>query len=240
MFRLELVDAAGRFLDLFPAASIALDSDAALPTLLRSGRYSTTVTSGMAFARSFLDLALPVPESEFRICADGYLLTVAPLHGRIGVVDRPLGAYRKHGSNLWSPGAGRLPLSSFRRSITFDFAKYRQLERHAALRGLSPEQPLGSRDHFHLMARLASRRLDPAGHPVPVDPRWRLGWHGVLAAWRDSGYGTSRRIALALWFVWVAALPMALAEPAIHWFQAEQSRPRWLDRTIKILRRRLG
>jgi glycosyltransferase involved in cell wall biosynthesis len=239
MFRLDLVDAAGRFLDLFPAASIVLDSDAALPTLLRSGRYSTTVTSGMAFARAFLTQVLPIPEAEFRICADGYLLTVAPFHGRIGAIERPLGAYRKHGSNQWSPGGATLPLSGFHRSIDFDLAKYRQLEDQAARRGLSLPFPLGSRDHFHLMARLASLRLAPERHPVPGDVRWRLGWHGLLAAWRDSGHGTVRRGLLAIWFVWVALMPRALAAPAIGWLKAEQSRPRWLDRTIKFLRRSL-
>ena len=237
MFRLDLVDGSGRFLDRFPADSVALDTDQALPTLLRTGRYSTTATSGLAFGRAFLAAVLPMPEDDFRICADGYLITVAPIHGGIGAIERPLARYRKHGSNQWSPGATAVPLQNFHRSIAFDQAKYRQLERHAARAGLPVPRDLGNRDHYHLMARIASRRLDPARHPIADDSLLRLGWHGARAVWRDSGERTLRRVLVAAWFVWVALLPRPLSAPAIFWLIAEQARPRWLDRLAKALRR---
>jgi hypothetical protein len=59
-------------------------------------------TSGNAWARSFLERILPIPEDEYRIWADVYLLELAPLYGRLGRVVEPQGLYRLHGSNRYA------------------------------------------------------------------------------------------------------------------------------------------
>ena len=65
----------------------------------------TPPTSGNAWARSFLDAVLPMPEPEYRICADEYLLTLAPVCGLIRTIAEPLGCYRAHGNNNgWRKG----------------------------------------------------------------------------------------------------------------------------------------
>jgi hypothetical protein len=56
-------------------------------------------TSGNAWARSFLEKVLPIPEAPFRWGADMYLLYMAPVFGTIAAVQEPLGLYRIHGAN---------------------------------------------------------------------------------------------------------------------------------------------
>jgi len=59
-------------------------------------------TSGNAWSRNVLERILPVPEAEYRIWADVYLLELAPLFGRIRQVSHPQGWYRVHGENRYA------------------------------------------------------------------------------------------------------------------------------------------
>lgn len=42
-----------------------------------------------------------MPEGEWRIAADSYLLTLAGLYGEVRSIDKELGYYRVHGKNFW-------------------------------------------------------------------------------------------------------------------------------------------
>jgi glycosyltransferase involved in cell wall biosynthesis len=65
--------------------------------------YLSMPTSGNAWSRAMLERLLPLPEPDYRQGADGYLLTVTPLLGRIRAHPAPLGHYRVHGGNqFWS------------------------------------------------------------------------------------------------------------------------------------------
>jgi hypothetical protein len=59
-------------------------------------------TTGNAWARALLQRVLPIPEKEWRICADYYLHTLAPVFGRIKRLLEPQGAYRVHDQNNYS------------------------------------------------------------------------------------------------------------------------------------------
>jgi len=57
-------------------------------------------TTGNAWARRFLERILPMPEAEYRISADSYLMELAPLFGKVKRILKPQGLYRLHeGSN---------------------------------------------------------------------------------------------------------------------------------------------
>lgn len=56
-------------------------------------------TSGNFFRAEALKAVLPVPEEEFRICADAYVLARTGLWGRVCSIDVELAAYRIHSSN---------------------------------------------------------------------------------------------------------------------------------------------
>jgi len=88
---------------LHPSGSLA-DGEFA-DVLVREGPWmaDNPPTSGNAWSRQTLHALMPIPPLEYRIAADAYLLTLAPLLGPILSVDRPLSSYRLHGgNNFWN------------------------------------------------------------------------------------------------------------------------------------------
>jgi glycosyltransferase involved in cell wall biosynthesis len=92
-YRLDLIDPTGRIVDVYPPHEVSFDSGDVVPNLLSAGRFENTVTSGNAFSRAALQTILPVPEEDFRLSADGYLVTVVPFAGPVVSIEQPLGAY---------------------------------------------------------------------------------------------------------------------------------------------------
>ncbi|MDX2203997.1 MAG: glycosyltransferase, partial [Hyphomicrobiaceae bacterium] len=236
-FRLHLVGADGRRIDLIPAPEIRFDTGNVVPLLLSRGRYESTVTSGNAFARSVLDAILPIPEEKFRISADGYLVTLAPLYGRLVSIDAPLGAYVMHGSNLWAGSAGHAGLSAkFRRELSHDECRYEALRSKAGELGMPVDSHLGLADPRHLTSRLGSLLTDPRNHPYPGDARASLGLRGAWAS-RDANLIHVRRALQVTWFLLVGLLPGAAASKMLQWRIDPGSRPQRLRQTLATVRR---
>lgn len=233
-YRLDMIDAEQRWISLFPPAEVAFDSGDVRQLLLECGRYEGTVTSGNAFSREVLSAVLPIPEQDFRISADGYLVTIAPLHGQVVSIDRPLGVYRQHGANNWS-NVEKLE-QKLRKALAHDEVRCRALKAAAGQLGLTPAQSPGLSDHFHLSCRIASLRLDPAQHPMPGDTRLGLLWHGVWSS-RKARLSVLRRALLAIWFVVVGIAPAGVARGAIEWRITKSSRPRVVDDVFTAVRR---
>ena len=59
-------------------------------------------TSGLAVRRSALESVIPIPESDFPLCADSFLGNLVTFLGPVYRCGGPLAAYRLHGGNLWS------------------------------------------------------------------------------------------------------------------------------------------
>jgi glycosyltransferase involved in cell wall biosynthesis len=61
-------------------------------------------TSGNAWSRAFLQWGMPAPEdvAYYRVCADEYLNTLAPIFGEVRTIAHPQGLYRIHGANIYS------------------------------------------------------------------------------------------------------------------------------------------
>lgn len=235
-YRLDLVDRGGRRIDLFPAPEIRFDSGDVIPQLLSTGRYEATVTSGNAFSRSALDRTLPVPADEFRLAADGYLVTLAPLFGPVVSLEETLGAYRMHDENSWAHERAGLS-NRFRRDLLHDMCRYKALRQKAVEQGLTPAPLPGLRDHLHLATRISSLCVDPAQHCFPGDRRLVLALRGVLAS-RRARLPWTRRLIVATWFVLVGILPRRVGAKAVAWRLAPASRPSSVDRLFKAMRRK--
>jgi hypothetical protein len=233
-FRLDLVDGAGRELDLYPAPEVRFDSGDVVPRMLATGRYETAVTSGNAFPRGTLEKILPVPEAEFRMGAEAYLVTLAPFYGPVVSLDEPLGAYRQHGANSWTLDRST-PGKHLRRSLEHDARKYHALRVKAQELGIEVPRALGMRDHHHVSMRLASLRLDPTLHPYANDRPSVLALRGAVAS-LDARLPWKRRAILAGWFLAAGLLPRTLAERTILWRLAHESRPQAVDRFLKGVR----
>jgi hypothetical protein len=59
-------------------------------------------TSGNAWSREALVEMLPMPESEYKISADAYLVALAPLYGDIERLLEPQSLWRRHGENRFN------------------------------------------------------------------------------------------------------------------------------------------
>src|SRR5262249_23567468 len=89
-----------------------------------------------AWARSFLERVLPIPEWEFRTSPDLYLCGLAPLFGTIRKIPEPQGCWRTHSQNHSGRQAfeGRLRAGLRREEHCFD-----ALSRCCRTLGLTPD-----------------------------------------------------------------------------------------------------
>lgn len=235
--RLDLVDAGGRAIDVYPPREVALDAGDVAPLLAARGRYSTTVTTGLAFGRDALSQVMPIPEAAFDRSADGYLATVVPLYGRVVALEAVIGGYRRHDSNHSGFSANIAKRARWR--VEHDEHRYTALRDHASRVGRAVAGDPGRADATHLEQRLASLCLEPAQHPYPADRRGRLGWaaaraelHGRLSLPRRAAH---TGIALVAGFA-----PRPVARAVLSWKLEQSSRPRWVDRLAKAARRLAG
>lgn len=162
----------------FREAMRSLGPTAALPS---------APTSGNAYRRSFLVEVMPMPEADFRLCADSYLFTLAPAAGLVRAFREPVGYFRKHCDNNYQrkPFAEKLRLGVAgydiqsralaamlsRRGIAFDTGRWRaeafwpRIERTLKeLLAVTPEGctiVLADEDQFGIGNEIAGRRLLP-------------------------------------------------------------------------------
>jgi hypothetical protein len=56
----------------------------------------TSPTSGNAFPRWLLEQVMPIGRRQLRMCADQYVIQLAPLFGEVVALDEPQSLYRRH------------------------------------------------------------------------------------------------------------------------------------------------
>ena len=64
--------------------------------------HSNPPTSGNVFSRRTLERMLPMPEAEYRICADAYVVMLASIYGEVRRSLTPLSFWRRHGENRYN------------------------------------------------------------------------------------------------------------------------------------------
>ena len=112
-YPLRCVDAKGADLGRsVPGGNLNLSSGDLWVNFIKTGRHVKSPTSGNVFTRDVLEKVMPIPEQEFRICADAYLCLSTAKYGAAVAVERPLGAYRLHGTNNFAVGGS--PFSATR------------------------------------------------------------------------------------------------------------------------------
>ncbi len=156
-------------------------------------------TSGNAFAAGALRWMLPIPEHDYRICADFYLCNVSALCGTVVSLDRVGGYYRTHGSNQhYTPG---LDAAQSRQIIALSDRTHAHVSGFARQRGLKEanRSGLGESSVSLLAHRITSSKLDP-GH---------IDRHGARISFLKAAWTASLgrvdapwtvRLAYGLWF----------------------------------------
>lgn len=235
--RLDLVDVNGAVEDVFPPYEVQMDRGDVSGALAKRGRYSTTVTTGLAFSRTALEQVMPIPERAFDRSADGYLATVAPLYGRLTVIEKPIGAYRRHDSNHSGFAANMAKRARWR--IDHDEQRYIALREHGGRRGIAIDPAPGMQDATHLEQRIASICFDPAEHPYAGDRRSKIAMAGARAAFAST-MSAKRRAIHAGMFLVAGFMPIFIARRALAWKLERSSRPKIVDWLAGRLRRIMG
>jgi glycosyltransferase involved in cell wall biosynthesis len=108
-FRLCVVDVDGNRIEGSRVAVPFMDFDGSAIAAVAEGLgFPSIPTSGNVFDARQLKAILPIPEEEYRMCADAFVLIQTALRGPVRSVDRELGAYRVHGSNRYTEKSPRL------------------------------------------------------------------------------------------------------------------------------------
>jgi glycosyltransferase involved in cell wall biosynthesis len=232
-WRLQLVDEKLRLLpDTWPSKWQSMPSGDLRPIILRWRHYPCPPTSGKAFSRWLLERILPMPEEEWRIAADSYLLSLAALYGEVRSIDKVLGYYRIHGRNLWYDEGQNI--RKLIQMVKTDDAQKRLLEHAAHNLGLNFEGrliPLGSKVELAL-AVLAPQELKALGKSTN---RFWIAFNGIRASLVWPYFPNLwARIRLLMWFALVASLPHSLARRLTLFGMFPTARPPWLARLLRV------
>jgi len=209
-YNLDVIDSdgerLGRHCCSFPAG---YDAAAVRSEFARCNTYMWPVSSGNAYARSFLESAMPL---TVRMAPDGLLNTVAPLFGDVVTVDRALGAYRIHQANQSYHGAGTHGVEErFVKQIALRRSEERALRTMARARCILIA-PVDLLDHELVLVnyRLMVKKLDAPYEGSEADSVARL-WRRGLGFLAERPLSWRFRVQNAVWLTVLAVVPSTLA-----------------------------
>ena len=166
-------------------------------------------TSANAFRTDAMRKILPIPEQDFRMCAERYLVHLIALLGPVVSLDEIGACYRVHGANAYESEKPGLDLARIRFTIEVEQTIA------AGLLGLAEELGLPHPARILSLADLANRmislRLEPRQHPVAADRRGSLLLDSWRAAARRSNVSPAMKPLFVGWFAAMASLPRPLA-----------------------------
>jgi hypothetical protein len=226
-YRMEVIDPEGRPTGVTkPYEHVPLpDGDVRKAELTFPFDLAWLPTSGNAFRSEALRRILPIPEEDYRILADAYLVHLTPLLGTVVSCRDVAACYRVHGENRYEPQAADLDLDYVRTAVVCAAATKRALERLAGELGL-PRPPgpiLSVSDVGH---RLISLRLDRDRHPIRSDRVRTLVVDGVRAASRRFDVSVTMKLLMSGWFVSMALAPRPFARRLAQTFVFPERRAR--------------
>lgn len=223
-FRTEVIDADGKPTGAIkPAAHLPMPGgDRRHDELAFPYDLVWMATSANAFRAEALRRILPIPEQDFRVCADWYLVHLTALLGEIVSLDEVCGSYRLHGANSYEPQGADLDIAHLRATIGFAAVTSPPLLRLAGELGLPrPERILSLAD---LANRIISLRLEPDLHPIESDRAGGLVLDAIRATRRRSNVSAAMKTTFVAWFAAMAIAPRPLARRLAKLFLFPQSR----------------
>ena len=232
-YRMRYMDEAGALSGIHPSPAMPLAEGDISAQLRSAGRYPGTITSGLVFSRQHLAHVMPMDPEAFRQGGDGYLSAVVPLYGPSRSFETPISGYRLHGSQH-----SRFSSAYAKRSrwcIAHDAERYRAIREHSNRLGLSFAADLGADDPDNIHERLVSTLFAPEEHLVQGDSI------GDLAR-RSARYGKAhasgvRRLFASVFWRLFGILPQGGKRRLMSWKIDAKSRPAWMRRLAKFLRR---
>lgn len=213
-FPLQAIDASGRPIG-------RLEGGVPMADPARGPFSPGSPTSGNVFSRALLARAMPIPEDQWKVCADSYLTGAASLLGGVKVLTVPLGKYRVHGTNNFAHR--EKDLTDVRCSIRSSFRFHEAMRSAVGDKILPLDDWLGA-DPRHWVARIRSLREGRADHPWP-DTLPALALRAAKAAWHKPGWNLRRRLAYTTLIFSYAIGPRPLAR-ALRKVESNATGPR--------------
>jgi len=208
-FRLEIVDDEGKGSGIHIPAGRMPNGDV-LGMLLKYGSYGSPPASGNVYRRRVLTPVLPMPESTWRIAADSVPALAAPFFGDVVSIDRVLGCYRVHNSGAAkraSAAARPGNSESLCDKVEAFLKSERYLDELCARHGKRMGPNIIERNPSMLKTMLCFKISEP-DHALNRG----YGVAGLAVAGADASlkyplYSAFPKLAMALWFLLVAACP---------------------------------
>jgi glycosyltransferase involved in cell wall biosynthesis len=209
-FRLGVIDASGRPTgELKPPARLPLaQGDLRRATVRHPFDVPWLPTTGNAFSAAALRRIMPIPEPEYRICADWYLVHVSSLAGRIGAIDEPLARYRVHPANGFTRSGADLDLVHMAQTVEFAAITRREIGRNARRLGV-PYDPARVASMCDVANRAVLLRL--TGPARPGDSATRLLRSGARACRARRDVAWPMKAMLMAWLTATLAAPRPAA-----------------------------
>lgn len=235
--RMDTIDAAGHSTGAIkPPAHLPMPSgDMRRAELAFPFDLTWLAMSANAFRAEALRRVLPIPEPNFQICADWYLVHLTALLGPVASLEEIGASYRVHGANNYEQQTPRLNLDHVRQTIGLTEATVAELERLADEEGLVRPHPVLSL--WALAHRLISLRLDPARHPLAGDSRVGIVRLATIAARRRFDVAAAKKLAFVAWFALTAVVPRRFV-PQLAALFLYAERPEPFNRLLGHLQRR--
>lgn len=160
-FFLKVVDS--ELNPVFPSRTMPLFQPEEDPrhSLLTKGKYKFSPTSGNLYDRRLLERILPMPEPEYRVCADSYIQTCVPFYGQVVFLDEVLGDYRVHSSNNHSRIGREKKFHELTQSAFYRSERLKTLQRVASECGVDVPPNLAVRELSGVHKEWLVRRLGP-------------------------------------------------------------------------------
>lgn len=218
-FRLQLMDGAGnRLEDFSPQPDVKLPNRESGAQARRKGTYRHQPTSANVFTRQSLEKIMPIPEEDFRICAETYMCYYAPLFGDIEAVEEILGLYRVHQNNNYHRTEKVYDDSGIAEYVSKQEIFYAGIEKSRRRLSQAVNLPIGGNANLlHLIFKAANRKLSkrPSAE-IKKRSNFRLAIES-LREYRQNDVFSSRkrRIAAMLYLSTLAFLPRKMVCPLV-------------------------
>jgi GT2 family glycosyltransferase len=228
-YRLEVIDSAGHPTgERVPADYVIMPSGELGSGVVRFNNVTWwPPTSGHAYSARALQRILPMPEPQFHIAVDYYLVRASALCGPIVSLNRVGAYYRRHGTN--EDFRDRLDLDQVRSQIELTRATQPILKEFAESRKLGslPPDAEAVADLRYVAMRMISLKLDPSRHPLRNDTLTGLAARGMRVAVQQEHLPWRVRLLAALWFLAVLPAPRGQARSLAEKYSYPETRPRW-------------
>lgn len=205
-WRLAVVDGGGNPTGKFlPRPNVRLSEGIDFEAVIRTGQSYAPPTSGNAYSRTLLQDIMPVPEKDFRICADGYLNRIAVFRGPVKLLPQACGSYRLHGANSYAGSKFRklFDKSYLQRQVQL-WAKYRALIVAEASRvGRDLPESYEPADHEHMRDLFLAKKI--AGNKSDAGVGHLTG--GLKSLWRDPALDLRSKLRASILLLAAALLP---------------------------------